>query len=175
MKVYSTGTQGRNRSGRPTDASQGVSSRIGVWQAIPLRTTAFVLLLALGLQFLLGMLTNLYVQVPSAHPGAQAANYFGGVVQGVLWALAHSDVWLRLHVILGILVFLGALLLLARAISLRNRAWIILTALGLASIIGAGFNGASFMNYGHDFSSLIMSATFLLALVVYLIGLYIGE
>lgn len=40
-------------------------------------------------------------------------------------------------------------------------------------MIGAGFNGASFINYGHDFSSLLMSVGFLLALVSYLVGLYL--
>ena len=133
---------------------------------------AFILLLALGLQFLLGMLTNLYVQVPSAHPGAQAPEYFSGVAQGVVWALAQSALWLRLHVLLGLLVFIGAIALLVRAIQIRSRTWIILASLGLLGIIGAGFNGASFMNYGHDLSSLIMSATFLLAMIAYLIGLY---
>jgi len=133
---------------------------------------AFALALALGLQFLLGMLTNLYVTVPSAHPGAQAPEYFSGVAQGIVWALAHSELWLRLHVLLGLLVFVGAIALLVRAIQARSRAWIILASLGLLGIVGAGFNGASFMNYGHDFSSLIMSATFLLAMIAYLIGLY---
>ncbi|HLW00306.1 MAG TPA: hypothetical protein VKT82_16695 [Ktedonobacterales bacterium] len=43
-----------------------------------------------------------------------------------------------------------------------------------ASSVGTyGFNAASFINYGHDFSSLLMSLGFLLALVSYLFGLYL--
>ena len=37
----------------------------------------------------------------------------------------------------------------------------------------AGFNGASFLNYGHDFSSFLMALGFVLALCAYAIGLYV--
>jgi hypothetical protein len=40
---------------------------------------------------------------------------------------------------------------------------------GLA-IIGAGFNGASFVDYGHAFSSMIMAGLWALALACYLAG-----
>ena len=40
-------------------------------------------------------------------------------------------------------------------------------------IVGAGFNGASFLNYGHDVSSLIMAVLWALALACYLTGLYL--
>lgn len=170
MKVYSTRPTARNQAQAP---SPGVAWALARWQAITTRTLAFVLLLLLGLQFLLGMLANLYVVVPSSHPGSQATNYFVGVVQGDLWAIAQSSFWLRLHVLLGLVVVLGAIALVVRAVGDRDRAWIILSMLGLLGIIGAGFNGASFMNYGHNLSSLIMSATFLLALIAYMVGLYI--
>jgi len=163
MGVYSKQPAGRNRS-----------LRLALTRWSP-RTAAFILLLALGFQFLLGMLTNFYVTIPDVHPGSQASNYFVGVLQGEWWVFAGSLSWLQLHAELGFLVFLGAIALLVRAIALRSRAWIILASLGLAGIIGAGFNGASFMNYGHDLSSLIMSATFLLALIAYLVGLYIRD
>jgi hypothetical protein len=49
---------------------------------------------------------------------------------------------------------------------------------GLGWLIGqgpgwAGFNGASFVNYGHDISSLIMSVLWALAVACYLTGLYL--
>ncbi len=49
----------------------------------PLATTTLLLLAA---QFLIGMLVNLFVVLPTAHPGAQAPEYFSGVVEGVWWA-----------------------------------------------------------------------------------------
>jgi hypothetical protein len=39
-----------------------------------------------------------------------------------------------------------------------------------AAIIGAGFNGASFVNYGHAFSSMTMAGLWALALACYLAG-----
>ena len=41
---------------------------------------------------------------------------------------------------------------------------------GALAIIGAGFNGASFVNYGHAFSSMIMAGLWALALACYLGG-----
>jgi hypothetical protein len=42
---------------------------------------------------------------------------------------------------------------------------------GLAGVLAAGFNGASFLNYDEDLSSMLMSAGFALALAAYVIGL----
>ena len=139
-----------------------------------LRTITVIILVLLAVQFLVGMLVNLFVQVPSVHPGANAPEYFSGVVQGVAWALLHAQLWLQIHAIVGLLLFLASLILIGFAIAARRRAWIIVSVLGLLGIMAAGFNGASFMNYGHDFSSLLMSIGFLLAAVPYTIGLSLG-
>ena len=56
------------------------------------------------------MLVNLYVQVPAVHPGASAPEYFSGVVQGVAWALLHAPLLLLVHAIVGLLLFLAALI-----------------------------------------------------------------
>jgi hypothetical protein len=137
-----------------------------------LRPLASITLLLLVAQFLVGMLVNLYVKVPASHPGADAPEYFSGVARGVAWALVYSEWALKLHAIIGLLVFLGALAILALAIRQRERAWIIAAAFGLLGILAAGFNGASFLNYGHDFSSLLMSLGFLIAVVAYALGMY---
>jgi hypothetical protein len=119
------------------------------------------------------MIVNLFVQVPAVHPGANAPEYFSRVAQGVAWALVHSESWLLLHVVVGLLLGISSFILLGLAIASRRRAWIVTAILGGIGIIGAGFNGASFLNYGHDFSSLLMSIGFLLAAVSYAIGFYI--
>ena len=124
----------------------------------------------LGLQFLLGMLANLFVTVPENHPGAHPAEYFSGVVQGVIWALGNAVAALRLHVIVGLLLFFAALWLLALAIASRRRGRIVVASFGLLGIVAAGFNGASFMNYFEDFSSLLMALGFLVAAIAYVIG-----
>jgi hypothetical protein len=140
-----------------------------------LRALTAIILLLLAAQFLVGMLVNLYVQVPSVHPGTNAPEYFSGVVQGVAWALLHAPLWLQLHTILGLLLFIASIVLIAFAIAARRRAWIILSIIGLIGIMAGGFNGASFMNYGHDFSSLLMSLGFLLATIPYVIGLSLSR
>jgi hypothetical protein len=75
----------------------------------------------------------------------------------------------------GLLLFIASLLLIGFAIAARRRAWIILSIIGLFGIVAGGFNGASFMNYGHDFSSLLMSLGFLLAAIPYVIGLSLSR
>lgn len=135
-----------------------------------LRLLTALTLLLLAAQFLIGMVANLYVTVPSVHPGANASDYFTGVVQGVIWALFHSSWILIVHVALGLLLFLATLMLLGISLASRRRIWIITSLLGFMGIMGAGFNGASFLNYGHDFSSLLMSIGFLLAAIAYTIS-----
>jgi hypothetical protein len=139
--------------------------------SLSLRPLTILMLLLLAAQFLLGMVVNLFVQVPSVHPGVGASNYFQGVVQAVAWALVHAPLGLLVHVIVGLLLFLTSLILIGFAIASRRRAWIIVSVIGLIDIMAAGFNGASFMNYGQNFSSLLMSIGFLLAAVTYTIGL----
>lgn len=138
-----------------------------------LRLIAALTLLLLAIQFLLGMVANLFVQVPDVHPGANAPEYFSGVAQGVAWAVVYSTPWLLLHVVVGLLLGIAAFVLLGLAIASRRRAWIVTAILGWIGVIAAGFNGASFLNYGHDFSSLLMSIGFLLAVVSYAIGFYV--
>src|SRR5216683_7768098 len=142
--------------------------------SLSLRRLTILMLLLLAVQFLLGMVVNLFVQVPSVHPGVGASNYFQGVVQGVAWALVHAPLGLLVHAIVGLLLFLTSLILIGFAIAARRRAWIIVSVVGLLGIVAAGFNGASFMNYGHNFSSLLMSIGFLLSAVPYTIGLSLG-
>jgi hypothetical protein len=136
-----------------------------------LRPINAMILVLLAVQFLIGMVVNLFVKVPAVHPGADAPEYFSGVVQGVVWALLHAPLGLLVHAIVGLLLFVASLMLIGFAIAARRRAWIIVSVSGLLGIMLAGFNGASFMNYGHDFSSLLMSIGFLLAAVPYTIGL----
>ena len=88
-----------------------------------LRAITLTILLLLAAQFLIGMLINLYVTTIPSHPGERAPEYFSGVVQAVAWALVHAPLFLLLHAIMGLLLFLGSLVLLGLAISSRRRAW----------------------------------------------------
>jgi hypothetical protein len=136
-----------------------------------MRRYARNILILLAAQFLIGMVVNLFVTVPAVHPGAQASEYFLGVVQGVAWALFNAPFWLLIHVIIGLLLFLTPIGLMAFSIASRRREWIIISVLGFIGMVFAGFNGASFLNYGADISSLLMSIGFLLAAVSFTIGI----
>jgi len=138
-----------------------------------LRAVTLIILVLLAAQFLIGMLVNLFVVVPAHHPGSNPPEYFSGVVTGVLWVLGDGTLWLRVHAIIGLALFLSALILLGLAIASRRRAWIVSSIIGLLGIVAAGFNGASFLNYGENFSSLLMAIGFLLAVIPYIIGVYV--
>ena len=60
-------------------------------------------MITLVVQFMLGMATNLFVQIPTNHPGANPPEYFSGVAQSVTWAILHGpSIWLVLHAVLGL-------------------------------------------------------------------------
>jgi hypothetical protein len=119
------------------------------------------------------MVVNLYVQVPAAPPGSRASSYFAGVVRGVAWTVTGGAAALRVHAALELLLALLSIALVVLAIVARQRAWIIATVMGWAGMTAAGFNGASFLNYGHDFSSLLMALGFLLPVIAYASVLYL--
>jgi hypothetical protein len=130
-------------------------------------------LVFLIVQFLLGMAVNLFVTIPTDHPGANPPEYFGGVVQSVTWAVLHGHVLLQVHAVLGLLLVLNALGLLVAAIRMRARDLIVVTSLGLFGVLAAGFNGGSFLNYNQDFSSMIMATFFAWAVVSYAVGIFV--
>jgi hypothetical protein len=147
-----------------------------------LRIVTIILLIGLAAEFLIGMVVNLYITVPSSHPGARAPGYFSGIYQGVLWALQNtlqpSTFSLWLHVVIGLALFVLSIMLLIMSIVARRGGWITTSIFGFIGITEAGLNGVSFLNYTHgasfytqDTSSLLMSAGFLLAAISYVIAI----
>ena len=130
-------------------------------------------LVFLIVQFLLGMAVNLFVTIPTNHPGANPPEYFSGVVQSVTWAILHGHVLLQIHAVLGLLLVVNALGLLLAAIRARARDLIWITSLGLFGVLAAGFNGGSFLNYNQDFSSMIMASFFAWAVIAYSVGIFL--
>lgn len=136
------------------------------------RTGFLSALMALIVQFLLGMAVNLFVKVPLSHPGANPPEYFSGVVQSVTWAVLHGPALLVLHAVFGLILVASGFGLLGSAIRSRRKGLIWTTAIGAVAILGAGFNGGSYLNYHEDFSSMIMASFFAAAVIVYVAGLY---
>ena len=127
----------------------------------------------LMIQFLLGMAINLFVTIPRDHPGANPPEYFAGVAQSVTWAILHGHLLLILHASLGLILVVNSAALLVRAIRMRARNLITVTAFGAFAVLAAGFNGGSFLNYNEDFSSMLMASFFAVAVVSYAEGFYV--
>jgi len=137
-----------------------------------LRIALAGMLAALVVQFWLGMWVNLFVDVPKSHPGANPPEYFSGVARSVTWALTlGASPWLTLHAALGLVLVLASFGLLARAIAIRSRGLIVAFSLGVIGVLGAGFNGGSFLNYHEDFSSMLMATGFAVAIISYAVSL----
>src|SRR5258706_11444151 len=133
---------------------------------------ALVMLIA---QFLLGMAVNLFVKIPTDHPGANPPEYFSGVAQSVTWAILHGNLLLAIHGGFGIVLVIAAVGTLVQAIGNRRRGIVLLAVFGFIGVLAAGFNGGSFLNYRQDFSSLLMATGFAIAVVAYSVGLYLAN
>lgn len=132
----------------------------------------FAACLLLLVQYLLGMAVNLFVVIPAHHPGAGASNYFAGTVAGLGWLIPDGPAWAAAHAALGLALVVAALASLAFSLRQGSRVNAVTSVLGALAILGAGFNGASFLTYGKNISSMIMAGLWALALACYLTGLF---
>ncbi len=140
---------------------------------LALRRMTLLAAVLVVVQTAIGMVVNLYVTVPPHHSGAQPANYFTGSLQSVAWAVDHGAVALAIHAILGLALVAITIWVAVRAVKLRP-GWVGFTAvLGALLAIGAGFNGASFLDFNKNISSLLMALLALGFLSCYVVGLYL--
>ncbi len=115
----------------------------------------------------IGMVVNLFVTIPSSHPGARPSDYFAGSFHSVVWAVAHGAPALAVHASLGLALVVIVIGVAGHAARLGSRAVAALSILAGMLIIGAGFNGASFLDFNGNISSLIMALLTLAALACY--------
>jgi hypothetical protein len=128
----------------------------------------------LVIQIAVGVVVNLYVTVPKDHPGSRPANYFAGSFYSVAWALSHGAIALVIHICVGLALVVGSLGLAVRAVLLGQRSVSVACVLGFVFVVGAAFNGASFLDFaGKNISSLIMALLALAAACCYLAVLYV--
>jgi hypothetical protein len=139
-----------------------------------LRITFLFALVMLIAQFLLGMAVNLFVKIPTDHPGSNPPEYFSGVANSVIWAILHGNVLLAIHAAFGLVLVIAAIGTLLQAIGNRRRGIIVSAVVGFIGVLGAGFNGGSYLNYHQDFSSMIMATGFAIAVVAYSAGMYLA-
>ena len=134
-------------------SSRRVAGRDPAVRLARLRRSSLSVVAMLIVQFILGMIYNLYGTAPTS---AKPVGLF-------------SSPDLALHVILGIVLFLAAVGQLVQAIGARHKLSIWLSAIGLLSILGAGFAGLGFTGSGADGASLGMSLAFATALACYVV------
>lgn len=138
-------------------ASTGRDGNRAPHRSDPIRSLAFAAVLLVLAQAAIGMVVNLDVVIRTRHPGAHASDFFTGSFHSVIWAIAHGAAALAIHAVLGMTLAIIVLGVGIYAVRLGDRtvgAW---SAAGALLVIGAGFNGARFLDYNHDANSLIMA------------------
>jgi hypothetical protein len=137
-----------------------------------LRRWLFAMTVLLIIQIGNGMVVNLFVTIPPHHPGAAPGSYLSGSARSLAWALGSAPPALAIHASLGVALILGCVAVAVAATRCASRAVATLTTLAAALIIGAAFNGVSFLDFNHDISSLIMALLALAAVLCYLTALF---
>jgi hypothetical protein len=120
---------------------------------VRLRLSSLGAVVMLIVEFILGVIYNLYGTAPTS---TKSIGLF-------------SSPDLALHVVLGILLVVAAVGQLVRAIGVRHRLSIWLSAVGLLAILGAGSAGLGFTGSGANGASLGMSLAFAVALASYVV------
>jgi hypothetical protein len=126
-------------------------------QAERLRMASFGALTMLILQFALGTAYNLYGTAPAA-----------GKPVG-----AFSSPLLAIHVILGILTIIAAIMLVFRAVQAKARTILITSVIGLLAVVGAAGAGSAFISQGDNGASLGMALATAVAMLCYAANLVI--
>jgi hypothetical protein len=121
--------------------------------------------IALLVEYALGLGVNLYVTVPARDQG-------GGVFAAVGRALANGPAGLAVHAGLGLLLLLGSIALVVRAVADRAPFFLVTSVVSLLAVLGAAGSGAAFVNSGQDSSSLTMGLLTAVALLCQLINLF---
>src|ERR1035437_3122420 len=110
----------------------------------------------------IGMYVNLYVAVPRGDPGRSVGS-----------AITNGPAMLSIHVVIGLLLGLGALGVLAQAVIIRHLGAIASSAAGLFALAFATATGASFTSSGHPADSMGMSVLTGVGLLCYAANLYL--
>jgi heme A synthase len=122
-----------------------------------IRMASFGALTMLIIQFVLGTAYSLYGTAPTS---SKSVGMF-------------SSPLLAIHVILGILIIIAAIMLVVRAIQARHTPTIATTVVGLLVILGAFGAGSSFTRDGSNGASLGMAVLTAVAMLCYAANLVI--
>ena len=121
-----------------------------------LRRVCLTVLIMLVVQYGLGIFLNLYVAVPASDAHA-----------GIVGEIATAPLALTIHALLGLALIGAAILLLVRAVGVKDRLLAGLAAAGLTAIGGAFGTGEIFVRNGQPGASLAMAILTEAALICY--------
>jgi len=136
-----------------TPARAAVSTQVS--RLARIRMAALGAVTMLIIQYILGMI-YLYGTAPTA---TKSIGLFSSPV-------------LALHVILGLLLLVSAIMLLVRAIGARHKLTIAMSAVGLLGIVAAGFAGLAFTSKGSNGASTGMAIAFAVSLACYVVIIF---
>ncbi len=122
-----------------------------------LRQISVTMLVILVIQYGLGIILNLYVAVPASDAHA-----------GILTEIATAPPVLTVHAVLGIALFGTGVLLVARAVGVRDRLLAVLATAGLTALGGAFGTGEIFVRNGQNTASMAMAILTGMALLCYI-------
>jgi hypothetical protein len=108
-------------------------------------------------QYLLGMYTNLFVQIPADVDG---------------WKWMSNSLVIMGHVTVGTLLLVVAVAGLVMAVRARAAAWAVASVAGLVGIGAALLGGSTFMNGQAEAMSFLMATGLGVAIAAYAVGLY---
>jgi cytochrome bd-type quinol oxidase subunit 2 len=122
-----------------------------------LRHMSVAMLVMLVIQYGLGIILNLYVEVPASDAHA-----------GILTEIATAPAVLTVHAVLGVALIGTAILLVGTAAQIRDRLLAVLATAGLTTLGGAFGAGEIFVRSGQDMASMAMAVLTGVALLCYI-------
>jgi hypothetical protein len=152
-------------AGRP-GAEQAQAARPGTTALSGLLWASMAAWIMLLVQLGIGVAVSLSVSVPAADRGH-------GIWTAIGRALSHGPAVLAVHAGVGLLLLVTAVNVLVRALIARHRTIIATSAVALIAIAGAAFSGAAFVDAGHAAASLSMTILTVVALLCYLVSLFV--
>src|SRR5579863_421656 len=148
-----------------SDSEAAAAPRSGRPPIEALRGQTFGAVVALVIQYGLGMWVNVYGHLPKSDHNKGLFDAFGR-------AVVNGPAGLSIHAVLGVVLLVMAIGVVVRSARLRRRLATVLGVIALISIVGAAVNGAGFVGSGANGDSFGMAISAGVALLSYVIALF---
>jgi len=125
-----------------------------------LRANSFAAIIALLVEFCLGIWVNLYGHLPAADHGANVGTGFSRAISG-------GPVGLSIHAVVGALIVISSVTATVRAVLVRRPVVLVPAVLGLLAVVDAAVSGATFVGNGSNAASMSMAVATAVAVACY--------